>query len=561
MQSRRRNRCASVCGALWIVVAWAAALPMGAQATEAAVAAPDRYGAAAAEELLQDGGNAVDAAVAVAFVLAVTYPDAGNLGGGGFATLCIDGRSYFLDYRERAPRRATAQMYLDARGEVMTDASTVGARAAGVPGTVRGLWELHRRFGKRPWARDIAPAIRIAREGFIVSDDQAQRAVAMIAHLAGRTNFAHYFNLAAGQKLRQPELAATLQAIARHGADEFYRGRTARRLIAEMRRSHGLVEASDLTAYHAVWREPLRVSWQGYEIITAPPPSSGGIALVQLLKMREAAAGLFAGVALNSPQYVHLVAELEKRVFADRAEYLGDPDHWSVPVARLVDEAYLEARARQISPDRPSPTPSVGPGLSEHHQTTHFSIVDRWGNAVSNTYTLNDDFGSGAVVSGAGFLLNNEMDDFSVKPGTPNLYGVVGGDANAIAPGKRPLSSMSPTLLMRDGRVALVIGTPGGSRIFTSVFQVISNWHDFGLPLDEAVATVRSHHQLLPSQVIFEEPWRGLDATTVAALRERGYTFERQDYDGDIQAIAVGSEHSEAVADPRGIGVGKVFHN
>ena len=326
-----------------------------------------------------------------------------------------------------------------------------------------------------------------------------------------------------------------------------------------MQRQGGLISAADLSGYRAVWREPLVATWAEYSLVTAPPPSSGGIALMQLLTMKQAVAPMFKGLALNSPQYVHLLAELEKRVFADRAEYLGDPDYARVPVARLLDGAYLDRRARAISQAGPSPTDALQPGLSPHHQTTHFSIVDRWGNAVSNTYTLNDDFGSGAVVRGAGFVLNNEMDDFSVKAGTPNIFGVVGGDANAIAPGKRPLSSMTPTLLLRGGRVEMVIGTPGGSRIFTSVFQVICNWHDFGMPLADAVAAVRIHHQLLPSQRIFQEPYAQLDAATVAALQKRGYSFEQQDYNGDIQVIVVHGDDVTAVPDPRGIGVGVVI--
>ena len=532
------------------------AAPAG--AAPAAVAAPDRYGAEAAEEVLRAGGNAADAAVATAFALAVTYPDAGNLGGGGFATLYMGGRPYFLDYRERAPARATADMYLDAAGTVIPDASTVGIRAAAVPGTVMGLWQLHRRFGRLAWRRDLAPALRFARDGYVVSELQAGRATAASAAFAGRTNFTDYFPLRAGQTLRQPELAATLARIARDGAAGFYHGRTAALLVADMRRLGGLITAQDLAGYRAVWRAPLTASWAEYTVITAPPPSSGGIGLLQLLKMRQAAAPLFAGVPANSPQYIHLLAELEKRVFADRAEYLGDPDTTRAPVARLLDEDYLAARARAISPDAPTPTGAVGPGLTEHHQTTHFSIIDRWGNAVSNTYTLNDDFGSGVVVRGAGFVLNNEMDDFSAKPGTPNLYGVVGGDANAIAPGKRPLSSMTPTLLVRDGRVEMVIGTPGGSRIFTSVFQVISNWHDFHMSLRAAVSAVRVHHQLLPPQVIFQEPYAQLDDATVMALQRRGYEFEQQDYNGDIQAITVRGDEVTAVPDPRGTGVARI---
>jgi len=535
-------------------------LPGLARAYAGAVASPDRYGADTAAEVLKAGGNAVDAAVAIAFTLAVTYPQAGNLGGGGFATVFFRGKPYFLDYRERAPAAATVAMYLDASGEVIAGASTVGARAVAVPGTVMGLWRLHHRFGALPWRRLVQPAVRYARDGFVASELLSQQSADTIANLAGRTNFAAYFGgIRAGATLRQPELGTVLERIARGGAAGFYQGETARLIVAQMARDRGLVTVRDLTAYRAIWRAPLEADWAGYRIITAPPPSSGGIALVALLKMKATIAPLFAGVPLNSPQYVHLLAELEKPVFADRAEYLGDPDFHAVPVARLTADAYLAARASRISADRPTPTASVSAGLADHHQTTHFSVVDHWGNAVSNTYTLNDDFGSGLVVEGAGFLLNNEMDDFSAKPGAPNIYGVVGGDANAIAPGKTPLSSMTPTILTRDGKVALVLGTPGGSRIFTSVFQVITNWHDYGLPLAEAVGALRVHHQLLPPDTIFEEPYRQLDAATRQALQARGYRFENQGWNGDIEAIEVAARGATAAADPRGIGVGRVI--
>ena len=549
----------AVIAPLLLALAALAAAP-AARAAPAAVAAADRYGADAAAEILRAGGNAIDAAVATAFTLAVSYPEAGNLGGGGFATIQFRGQSLFLDYRERAPAAATATMYLDARGEPVADASTIGSRAVAVPGTVMGLWQLHRRFGVLPWRRDLAPAIRVARQGFVPSAQLVRRRDDFVVHLAGRSNFSAYFGgLHAGERHRQPELAATLERIAHGGAEEFYHGRTARLLVAQMTRDQGLVSAADLAAYTAVWRQPIVASWAGYSVVTAPPPSSGGIGLVQLLKMKATVAPLFDGVALNSPQYIHLLAEIEKLVFADRAEYLGDPDFYPAPVERLIEDSYLAARVRRISTDRPTPVEELAPGLGGHHATTHFSVVDREGNAVSNTFTLNDDFGSGVVVAGAGFLLNNEMDDFSAKPGAPNLFGVVGGDVNAIAPGKRPLSSMAPTILLRDGKVALVIGTPGGSRIFTSVFQVLCNWHDFGLPLEAAVAALRIHHQLLPRDTIFEEPYRQLDATTIRALQERGYRFEDQGFNGDIEAIEVGSGRVVAVPDPRGIGVGRVL--
>ncbi len=547
-------------GLLIAVLAFVALNPSPACAYSGAVASPDRYGADTAEEVLKAGGNAVDAAVAMAFTLAVTYPEAGNLGGGGFATVYFRGKAYFLDYRERAPAAATATMYLDSKGEVVPDASTVGVRAAAVPGTVKGLWQLHRRFGALPWRRLLQPAIRYARDGFVASEMLSQQSADTVKSLAGRTNFEAYFGaIKPAATLRQVELAATLERIALHGTHDFYQGETARLIIAQMARGHGLMTAKDLAAYQAIWRTPLESDWAGYRIITAPPPSSGGIALISLLKMKAIIAPLFAGVTLNSPQYVHLLAEIEKPVFADRAEYLGDPDFQAVPIAPLLADEYLSARARRVSPERPTATEAVTPGLAEHHNTTHFSVVDRFGNAVSNTYTLNDDFGAGEVVERAGFLLNNEMDDFSVKAGSPNLYGVVGGEANAIAPGKTPLSSMTPTILTRDGQVALVIGTPGGSRIFTSVFQVITNWHDFGLPLGQAVAAPRVHHQLLPKDTIFEEPYGQVDAATRQALEARGYHFENQGWNGDIEAIEVAARGTFAAADPRGIGVARVL--
>jgi gamma-glutamyltranspeptidase/glutathione hydrolase len=530
------------------------------EAAPAAVAAPDRDAAGVTADIFAAGGNAIDAAVAVAFSLAVTYPDAGNLGGGGFATVVFRGRHYFLDYRETAPAAASANMYLDAAGNVVPDASTIGARAAGIPGTVQGLWQLHRRFGHLAWQRDLAPAIRLATEGFIVDEKLAANRDGRLEELHGRTNFAAYFaSMATGQRHRQPELAATLRLVAAQGPAGFYRGKTAAMIVAEVARAGGSLTATDLAGYRAVWRTPLEADWQGYRVITAPLPSSGGVALLSLLAMKADLASTFAGVPQNSSQYVHLLAEIEKRVFADRAEYFGDPGFSHAPVAELLDPAYLARRAAEVNPDRPTPTSAVRPGLSVHHQTTHFSIVDHAGNAIANTYTLNDNFGSGQVVTGAGFLLNNEMDDFSVKPGTPNLFGVVGGDANAIAPGKRPLSSMTPTILTRNGQVELVIGTPGGSRIFTSVFQVITNWHDYAMPLKAAVEAPRVHHQLLPPDTIFEEPYQQLDAATTGALKARGYVFENQGWNGDIAAIEIRAGGTVAVADPRGRGVARVF--
>jgi gamma-glutamyltranspeptidase/glutathione hydrolase len=545
------------------LIAWTtghAAAPTAAPTAAPAVAAPDRYSADAAAKILGAGGNAADAAVAIAFTLAVTYPEAGNLGGGGFATVLFDGKADFLDYRECAPANASAGMYLDAAGKVIPDASTVGAGAAGVPGTVAGLWELHRRFGRLTWQADLAPAVRYAEGGFIVDRMLVEKRDGRAAELRGRTNFRTYFGtLADGDTFRQPELAATLKRIAADGPRGFYAGRTAELLVAEMARSHGHIAAADLEAYRVVRRKPLEGDWAGYRVITAPLPSSGGIVLLSMLAMKADLTSAFAGLSLNSVQYVHLVAEIEKRVFADRASYLGDPDFTEAPVAQLLEPAYLARRAAEVNTEHPTPTADVQPGLAQHHNTTHFSVIDRFGNAVSNTYTLNDDFGSGEVVTGAGFLLNNEMDDFSVKPGVPNIYGVVGGDANAIAPGKRPLSTMTPTIVTQDGRAAAVIGSEGGPSIATQVFQVLTAWHDFHMSLASAVAAPRVHHQLLPADTLIEEPYAILEPAVRTALIARGYQFVNRGWNGDVQAIVRAGGQEVAVSDPRGRGVARVL--
>ncbi|WP_207879382.1 gamma-glutamyltransferase [Pseudomonas sp. 32_A] len=524
-----------------------------------AVAAPDQYGAQVAADILKKGGNAVDAAVATAFTLAVTYPEAGNIGGGGFMTLFVDGKPYFLDYREVAPQAATRNMYLDEKGEVIENLSLVGARAAGVPGTVMGLWEAHQKFGKLPWSELLTPAIGYAKNGFKVAAKQYQYRNDAQGMFKTATNFNDYFgNMKVGELFKQPEMAQTLERIADKGVSEFYQGKTADLLVAQMQADKGLITKQDLKDYKAVWREPMAVSWRGNVVYTAPPPSSGGVALAQLLGIKENRAADFKGVAHNSAQYIHLLAEIEKRVFADRADYLGDPAFTKVPVDQLVAKDYLAKRAAQVNPKAISDTDKVKPGL-EPHQTTHFSIVDKQGNAVSNTYTLNLDYGSGVVVKGAGFLLNDEMDDFSAKRGAANAFGVVGGDANAIAPGKRMLSSMSPSLMTRDGKVELVIGTPGGSRIFTSIFQVMNNLYDYDMPLDKAVAAQRVHHQLLPKDTIYFDSYAPLTGPVADELKKMGYVLEDQGWEmGDIQAIRVDGTKLETASDPRGRGVGMI---
>jgi gamma-glutamyltranspeptidase/glutathione hydrolase len=528
--------------------------------TQGAVASPDQYGALVAEQILRKGGNAVDAAIATAFTLAVTYPEAGNIGGGGFMLVWFDGKAYFLDYRETAPAAAHKDMFLDADKQVIKNLSLIGHKASGVPGTVMGLWLAHKKFGSLPWQDLVAPAIHYAETGFTVAENQYQYRADLLQQLEGKTNFAQYFGaMKAGENFKQPELADTLKRIAAQGPDDFYRGKTAQLLVAEMQRGNGLITMEDLAAYRAGWREALVTPWQDKQLISAPPPSSGGIALAQLLGLKQRRSSDFTGVTHNSSQYVHLIAELEKRVYADRAEYLGDPGFVKVPQQQLLDSNYLDKRAKEINPLAISKTKAIKPGLEGYH-TTHFSILDKHGNAVSNTYTLNLDFGSGVVVQGAGFLLNNEMDDFSAKPGVPNVFGVVGNDANAIAPGKRMLSSMTPSLLVKDNQVELVVGTPGGSTIITSIFQVITNLFDFDMPLQQAVAAPRFHHQLLPKDQITMEPYSPLSAEVQQQLRQKGYKLHTQGWNlGDVQAIQATPEGVQAAADPRSRGVAKVI--
>lgn len=528
--------------------------------TQGAVASPDQYGALVAEQILRKGGNAVDAAIATAFTLAVTYPEAGNIGGGGFMLVWFDGKAYFLDYRETAPAAAHKDMFLDADKQVIKNLSLIGHKASGVPGTVMGLWLAHKKFGSLPWQDLVAPAIHYAETGFTVAENQYQYRADLLQQLEGKTNFAQYFGaMKAGENFKQPELADTLKRIAAQGPDDFYRGKTAQLLVAEMQRGNGLITMEDLAAYRAGWREALVTPWQDKQLISAPPPSSGGIALAQLLGLKQRRSSDFTGVTHNSSQYVHLIAELEKRVYADRAEYLGDPGFVKVPQQQLLDSNYLNKRAKEINPLAISETKAIKPGLEGYH-TTHFSILDKHGNAVSNTYTLNLDFGSGVVVQGAGFLLNNEMDDFSAKPGVPNVFGVVGNDANAIAPGKRMLSSMTPSLLVKDNQVELVVGTPGGSTIITSIFQVITNLFDFDMPLQQAVAAPRFHHQLLPKDQITMEPYGPLSAEVQQQLRQKGYKLHTQGWNlGDVLAIQATPEGVQAAADPRSRGVAKVI--
>ena len=529
------------------------------ETSQAAVAMPDRYGAEVGQQILEAGGNAVDAAIASGLALAVTFPEAGNIGGGGFMLIHMNGESSFVDYREKAPLAADRDMYLDENGDVIEGLSMIGHLSVGVPGTVAGFWEAHQRYGSLPWADLIAPAIRLAEEGFVVPETLGGGMLTTIERYEGITNFADYFgSMKSGALHRQPELAETLRRIAADGADGFYKGKTADLIVAEMERGDGLITHEDLEIYEAKWREPLTAQWRGYEVVSAPPPSSGGFALIQLLQIRDYADHHFEGIAHNSAQYVHLVAEIEKRVFADRAEFLGDPDFVDNRLDELLGDDYIRARAREIDPENISMDVGAGTGL-EIHDTTHYSVLDKWGNAVSNTYTLNLGFGSGVVVEGAGFLLNDEMDDFSVKPGVPNVYGVIGSAANEIQPQKRMLSSMTPTILLKDDEVAMVVGTPGGSTIFTSVFQTIVNVVDFGMSPLAAIDAGRFHHQLLPPDVIMYGPSRPLPEETVSELGDRGYRLVAPWDFGDMQVIYSDGESVEAASDPRHRGESRVI--
>lgn len=515
----------------------------------------------AALAVLQAGGNAVDAAVAAGFVLAVTHPAAGNLGGGGFLLVRFhDNRAAFLDFRERAPLAASRNMYLDAEG-TPTRESLTGWRAAAVPGTVRGLELAHRKWGTRPWAELLAPAIRLASHGFLVSYALA-RSLRQAKVLGEFPESRRIFQrdgrfYEPGDRLVQPELARTLERLARHGARDFYEGETARRLAAAMQAHGGLITLEDLRRYEALERPPLRGSYKGWEILTAPPPSSGGVGLLQMLAMLETTGYEKAGA--GSAAVVHFLTEVMRRYYADRSRWLGDPDFARIPVQELLDPVYVAARRRTIDPERATPSESLGPGelpAAESTETTHYSIVDAQGNAVAVTYTLNGSYGCGVTVPGLGFLLNNEMDDFAVKPGAPNYYGLIQGEANAIAPGKRPLSSMTPTIVLRNGRLAMVLGSPGGPRIITTVLQVFLNLVDFNLDLWTAVLRPRFHHQWKPDAIVVEP---GFSPDTLALLRAKGHRIEEARSIGEVAAIAADEGWWVGVADPRAEGKASGF--
>ena len=526
---------------------------------QSAVAMPDSYSADTAKNILELGGNAVDAAIAAQFVLAVTLPEAGNIGGGGFMLIQKDGKSDFIDYRETAPSDAHRDMYLDEQGNVIPNRSIYGIHASGVPGSVAGMWLAHKKHGTVEWKKLVQPAVTLAEQGFVVPPKLAQGVSNYISYLNEQkidVNFEKYFaGLKANEKFTQPELAKTLKRIRDDGQAGFYEGEIANIIEKFMRKHGGIITKADLKNYTAKSRTPLKASWNGYEVLTSPPPSSGGIAILQWLKMYELQK-LNNEVAHNSSSYVHLLSEIGKRVFADRAEYLGDPDFFDVPVNALINELYLKKRMADISLTAISTTEKIKPGLYESEQTTHFSIVDKMGNAVANTTTINLGFGSGVVVEGAGFILNDEMDDFSAKPGVMNAFGALGGKANEIQPHKRMLSSMTPTILLKDNTVKMVTGSPGGTTIISSVYQSILNAIEFNMSADLVVNVPRFHHQLWPKNVI--RVHEGLNDAVKVELQKMGYTIDERHF-GDMHVIINKDGELDAASENSGRGKSIVF--
>jgi gamma-glutamyltranspeptidase / glutathione hydrolase len=508
--------------------------------------------------VLKAGGNAVDAAVAVGFALAVTYPFAGNIGGGGFMLVRFaDGKTTFIDFREKAPLSASRNMYLDSDGKITRD-SLVGWRACGVPGSVRGFGLAHQKYGSKPWAELIEPAIQLATAGFPVTFQFSQSLIPGTITNKLLSQFPEskriFLSPHYGDTLTQPELAATLTRIRDHGPADFYEGETAHQLAAAVEANGGLITLDDLKQYQAVERTPLRGKYRDYEVITSPPPSSGGIGILQMLGMLDGSGYEKSGA--GSAASIHYVAEVMRRFYADRSEYFGDPDFFKVPGTKLLDPRYIASRRATIDPQHATPSQQIRAGNLapyESTETTHFNIVDSQGNAVAVTYTLNGGYGNGVTVPGLGFLLNNEMDDFAAKPGEENMFHLIQGEANAIQPGKRPLSSMTPTILTRDGKVFMVLGAPGGSRIINGVLQVILNVVDFHMNVQDAVDWPRFHHQWMPDQLYLE---KGISPDTVRILQEMGHKIASYETTNPVVARveAIVNEKSwlQGAADGRG---------
>lgn len=523
--------------------------------TNGAVASAHPLASKIGVAILQQGGNAIDAAIATQLALAVVYPGAGNLGGGGFLVARLqDGRELAIDYREKAPAKASRNMYIDSKGNPDTNKSQNGHLASGVPGTVAGLFA-SAPYGRLSFSKLIAPAIELAEKGFVITAREAQSLNNIQEDLKKYNTVMPVFARSApwkeGDTLVQADLARTLRRIQEKGAAGFYEGETARLIVEEMQRGSGIISYADLKEYTARTRTPHTFDYKGYRIVSMPMPSSGGLLLHQMMKMVEDKD--IGRLGFHSPAAVQLMIEAERRAYADRAEYMGDADYFKVPVAKLSNEQYLRNRMSDYTPGKASLSLNIQPGYgpaSESEETTHLSIIDKEGNAVAVTTTLNGSYGSLTVVGGAGFFMNNEMDDFSIKPGVPNMYGAVGGEANAIMPGKRMLSSMTPTLVLRDGKPYLVVGTPGGTTIPTSVFQTLVNILEFNMNAIDAVNQPKFHHQWLPDQVFIEA---GFSATTAEALRKMGYTLGNRGGIGRMEVIRVlPNGKIEAVADVRG---------
>lgn len=505
-------------------------------------------------DILKTGGNAIDAAIAVQFALAVCYPSAGNIGGGGLMVYRdANGHAITLDYREKAPTKAFADMYLDPNRNPIDSLSKYGPLAAGVPGTVDGMYEAFNKYSKiKDWKKLIQPAIDLAKYGFPITQTEADNLNKNQSNFKKNNRANTPFQKTTwkqGDMLIQKDLAETLTLIANQGRDGFYSGKTAQRIVDEMKANGGIMSLEDLASYKSVWREPINFKYRNYQIISMPPPSSGGIALGQLFKMIEPYD--VSSLHFQSAAAVHLMVEAERRVYADRAHYLGDPDFVHIPKALLLDSMYIENRMSDFNPRLASKSKYITHGAQESEETTHYCIVDHEGNAVSMTTTLNGSYGSFTVVSGAGFLLNNEMDDFSVKPGTPNMYGLIGAEANKIEPGKRMLSSMTPTIITENNKLKMVLGTPGGSTIITSVFQTIVNVLDFNMDINEAVQSPRFHHQWLPDVIMCEKD--AINPKDRKILESIGHHIQDRTQIGRVEGILITpSGKLNGAADRRG---------
>lgn len=508
-------------------------------------------------EILKKGGNAVDAAVAVQFALAVVYPNAGNIGGGGFMIYRTkSGETAALDFREKAPFNSSRNMFLNADSSVNRAAIETSHLASGVPGSVDGMWQAHLKFGKLSWQELLQPAINLAENGFIIAEKQAKDLNAKMPELDSLNKNENYFankiKWKAGDILVQKDLANTLLQIQKYGRDGFYKGPVAELIVAEMKTDNGIISLQDLESYHAQWRNPLQFQYHDFTIISMPPPSSGGLVLAQILKTIEQFD--LKKYPYQSSEYIHLLAEAEKFAYADRASWMGDPDYFRIPVDSLLSSKYLMKRFSTFKSEIAIPSQKITAGTFigyESDETTHFSIVDEDGNAVSITTTLNDSYGSGIFVTGAGFLLNNEMDDFSAKPGEPNLYGLIGGAANAIESGKRMLSSMTPTIIAHNNKLFMVLGSPGGSTIITSVLQNIVNVTEYQMTMQESVDAKRFHHQWLPDEILYEKG--AFNEPTKNELSKMGYIFKERVAIGRVAAILIHPNGMlEGAADPRG---------